>query len=58
MILFDAYIANHAQEAEMMAKLPLAPKVMMLCTGPIVGVVSGLVLGLFAVIARKIVGRK
>jgi hypothetical protein len=57
-ILFDAYIANHAQEAEMMAKLPLSPKVLMLCTGPIIGVVSGLVLGLFAVIARKIVGRK
>ena len=57
-ILFDAYIANHAQEAEMMATLPLSPKVMMLCTGPIVGVVSGLILGLFAVIARKIVGRK
>jgi len=29
----------------------------MLVTGPIVGIVSGLVLGLFAVIARKIVAR-
>jgi uncharacterized membrane protein len=30
---------------------------MMLVTGPIVGIVSGLVLGLFAVIAPKIVAR-
>lgn len=56
-MLFDTYIANHAQEAEMMAKLPLSPRLMMICTGPIVGVVSGVVLGLFAWIAHKIVGR-
>ena len=56
-ILFGTYIANHAQEAEMMAKLPLSPKLMMICTGPIVGLVSGLMLGLFAWIAHKIVGR-
>jgi hypothetical protein len=54
-ILFDTYIANHPREAEMMTKLPLSPKVMMLCTGPIIGVISGLVLGLFAVVARRIV---
>lgn len=58
LILFDAYLAHHAREAEMMTKMPLSPKVMMLVTGPIVGIVSGLVLGLFAVIARKIVARK
>jgi hypothetical protein len=56
-MLFDTYIANHAQEAEMMAKLPLSPKLMMIGTGPIVGVVSGVVLGLFAWVAHKIVGR-
>jgi hypothetical protein len=56
-ILFDTYVANHPREAEMMTKLPISPKVMMLCTGPIIGVISGLVLGLFAVIARKIVAR-
>jgi hypothetical protein len=57
-ILFDTYMANHPREAAMMTKLPLSPKVMMLCTGPIIGVISGLVLGLFAVIARKIVARR
>jgi hypothetical protein len=57
-ILFNAYVANHAQEAEMMAKVPISPKVMMICTGPIVGLISGLVLGLLAWIAHKLVGRK
>ncbi len=57
-ILFDTYVANHPREAEMMTKLPISPKLMMLCTGPIIGVISGLVLGLFAVIARKIVASR
>ena len=55
--LFDRYVGNHPQEAEMMTKMPLAPKVMMVVTGPIVGVVSGLILGLFAVIAVRFVRR-
>src|SRR5258708_26829226 len=45
-ILFDTYVANHPREAGMMTKLPISPKVMMLCTGPIIRVISGLVLGL------------
>jgi len=56
-LLFDSYVANHPSEAEMMTRMPLAPKVMMVVTGPVVGVVSGLVLGLFAVLARTIVRR-
>jgi hypothetical protein len=56
-LLFDTYIANHAEEAEMMSQMPLpdSPRLMMLMTGPIIGIVSGLVLGLFAFIASKIV---
>ncbi len=59
-ILFDQYISNHAKEAEMMKKMPLpnSPKLMMLITGPVVGIVSGLILGLFAFIAAKIMKRK
>jgi hypothetical protein len=59
-LLFNTYISNHAQEAEMMKQMPMpdSPKLMMLMTGPIVGVVSGLVLGLFAFIASKIVKKK
>ena len=43
MLLYDPYIAHHAREAQMMA-----------IVGPIVGVLSGLVLGLFAWIAGKL----
>ena len=59
-ILFDTYIANHPQEAAMMTTMPMpdSPKLMMLMTGPIVGIVSGLVLGLFAFIASKIMKKK
>jgi uncharacterized membrane protein len=57
LLLFDQYIAHHAREAEMMTKMPLSPHVMMLVTGPIVGVVSGLILGLFAVVANRLVRR-
>ncbi|MGN6532860.1 MAG: hypothetical protein ACTHK0_14055 [Ginsengibacter sp.] len=59
-ILFDQYISHHAKEAEMMKKMPLpnSPKLMMLITGPVVGIVSGLILGLFAFIAAKIIKRK
>ena len=56
-ILFKSYIQNHPQEAAMMANMPLpdSPRLMMLLTGPVVGVVSGLVLGLFSFIASKLV---
>jgi hypothetical protein len=59
-ILFDQYISNHAEEAEMMKKMPLpdSPKLMMLMTGPLVGIASGLILGLFAFIAAKIIKKK
>ena len=59
-ILFDTYIANHAQEAAMMAKMPMpdSPRLMMLMTGPVIGLVSGIVLGLFAFIASKIMKKK
>ncbi|MDP3644262.1 MAG: hypothetical protein Q8S54_13865 [Bacteroidota bacterium] len=59
-ILFDTYIANHPQEAAMMAKMPLpdSPRIMMLGTGPLVGLISGLVLGLFAFLASKIWKKK
>jgi len=56
-LLFDSYIARHAQEETMMQSMPLpgSPRLMMALTGPIVGLISGVVLGLFALIAGKIV---
>jgi len=59
-ILFQSYIANHLDEASMMDKIHFtdSPKVMMLITGPIIGIISGLVLGLFAYIASLMVEKK
>jgi len=55
-LLFDRYIANHPREAATMTSMPLpdTPKLMMAMIGPIIGLVSGLVLGLFAVVAGKL----
>jgi hypothetical protein len=55
--LFQSYLLRHPQEAAMMTKMPMpdSPRLMMLMTGPVVGIVSGLVLGLFAWIASKLV---
>lgn len=55
-LLFNSYVANHPQEAEMMTKMPFPthPRIMMLLSGPVIGFISGLVLGLFAFVASKI----
>ncbi|MGB2868653.1 MAG: hypothetical protein WBD36_09390 [Bacteroidota bacterium] len=59
-LLFDSYIARHPEEAAMMTRMPLpdSPRTMMIITGPIIGVVSGLVLGLFCLVAGKLVAKK
>ncbi|HEX5110025.1 MAG TPA: hypothetical protein VFV95_16345 [Vicinamibacterales bacterium] len=59
-LLFDDYVANHPQEAAMMASMPLpdSPRLMMALTGPVIGVLSGLVIGIFAVIASKLLARR
>jgi hypothetical protein len=56
-LLFDRYVAGHAQEAAMMQNpsLPLEPRAMMAVVGPVVGLISGVVLGLFALAAGKLV---
>jgi len=56
----DSYLARHPQEAAMMKTMPLpdSPRLMMLMMGPVVGVASGIVLGLFALVASKILKRK
>jgi hypothetical protein len=50
--LADTYLARHPQEAEMSGS---SPRLMMLVVGPIIGVVSGLILGLFSWIASRFV---
>src|SRR5712692_8783886 len=56
-LLFGRYMVNHPREAAMMRSMPLpdSPRLMMMLMGPIIGVASGLVLGLFAFIAGKLV---
>jgi hypothetical protein len=60
LLLFERYVAGHQQEFEMMASMPFpgGARAMMAVTGPVIGVVSGVVLGLFAVVARKLIGRR
>lgn len=57
LILYDTYMANHADmAAQMNEKMPgQNPRVMMLTIGPVIGIISGLVLGLFAWVASKLV---
>ena len=56
-IFYGTYIANHPDMVEMNAKMPMPdhPQLMMVITGPVFGVVSGLVLGFFAFISGKMV---
>ena len=55
-LFFNQYIANHAREAEMMRSSPMAnsPRLMMAVTGPLIGVASGIILGVFALVAAKV----
>ena len=56
-LLSKTYVANHTQEAAQYAKmnadLGLSVRRAMLLTGPIIGIITGIVLGLFAFAASK-----
>lgn len=56
-LLFGYYIANHPKEAAMMTSMPLpdAPRLMMGFVGLAIGIVSGVVTGLFALLAAKLI---
>jgi hypothetical protein len=56
-LLFERYLAGHAQEAAAMQQGPLGahPREMMLIVGPLIGVVSGVIIGLLALIAGKLI---
>ena len=53
---FNHYLGTHPREAAMMDKMPMpdSPRLMMLMTGPVIGIVSGCVIGLFAFLAHKL----
>jgi hypothetical protein len=56
-LLFDRYVANHPEEIAMMAtmQLTVSPRLMMALMGPIFGVVSGVLLGVFAWLGSRVV---
>jgi hypothetical protein len=55
-LLFNQYIMRHPDEAQMMADLHLSmsPRALMAVMGPIIAILSGLILGLFSFIAGRI----
>lgn len=58
--LADRYLANHAREAQMMKQMPIAasPQVLMALTGPFIGVISGVLIGLLALLAGTFIKPK
>jgi len=58
-LFFNQYVAGHPEEARMMTMMPLSthPRMLMILAGLVVGAVSGLILGLFAFVAGKLVIR-
>ena len=56
-LFYNTYLAHHPEMQAMSATMPLPthPRLLMLLTGPIFGAVSGVVLGLFAFAASKLV---
>ena len=56
-LLVNQYLARHPREAAMMNTMPMPthPRIMMALTGPVIGLVSGIVLGIFAVVATRLV---
>jgi hypothetical protein len=60
-IFYNTYITNHPSVAKMAAEhpfLPTHPRLAVLITGPVFGIVCGLILGLFAFIASKFVKKR
>jgi hypothetical protein len=55
-IFLPTYLSNNPRMAETLGNLPhnLHPSFLLLIMGPIVGTVSGIVIGLFAIIAGRI----
>jgi hypothetical protein len=54
-LFYDTYVAGHAEEVARSASLPVQGRLAMILVGPVIGVVSGLVLGLLSFIASKLV---
>lgn len=57
---FHQYLAHHAREAAMMSSMPMPdrPRLMMLLIGPMVGIISGVIIGLLALVSGRLFGRR
>jgi hypothetical protein len=51
-VFLTYYLSGHAHEAAMMKSMPLPgwPRLMMMVTGPVVGIMSGIIIGALAVV--------
>jgi hypothetical protein len=51
-VFFTHYMGSHAREAAMMKSMPLPawPRLMMVVTGPVVGIMSGILIGTLALV--------
>jgi len=56
-LFFERYLESHPKEAGMMNSMPLptSPRLMMALVGPVIGVISGTIIGLLAYGASKFV---
>lgn len=59
-VLFDKYLENNPQSLDGFKEIPLslAPQFVVLFTGPFIGIVFGLFIGLIAIIIDKITGKE
>ena len=55
-LFFSRYIAGHPREAAMMSGMA-RPRLAMLLVGPVVGIISGCVIGILAIIAAKLMAK-
>lgn len=56
-LFFTRYMGGHAREAAMMRSMPLPgwPRLMMVFTGPVVGIMSGIIIGTLAIVCGLLV---
>jgi len=59
-IFFSTYIDHHPKEATMMSSMPLpnSPRLMMALVGPLVGIVTGTIIGVLALVVGRFVRPK
>ena len=59
-LAFNSFLAHNPSADEAFKRLPasIPPRVLVICTAPVLGIATGLILGLFTWLAGKLMGRK